>query len=364
MSQRTGLAPSTIAAIVRQLLSEQLIEETLPRVGRSGRGRPVARLTPLRPPGHLLGLDFGHAHITAAVASTDENVIVSRTVKWDVDASCANAMDRASELVKAVLDTAGVAESSVRSTVAGIPGPIDRTSGRIQSATILRGWTGMQPREELAARFGGDIRVANDSDLGAWAEHVRGAAVGVDNLVRVHASHGTGAGFVLGGALFSGGFGAAGEIGHTQVPGAADQCRCGQRGCLESVISVTEIRRQLSQAGFPDPGSAAPVTFADVAADPVAARILAEAGRHLGRVLADLCNALDPELLVIGGELATGGESVISGVRESLWRFSQPSVSSRLQVRSSPLGPDAQIIGALAIAGQIAAGQRPRGVSS
>ncbi|GAA3928258.1 ROK family transcriptional regulator [Actinomadura viridis] len=349
LSRRTGLAPSTVAGIVRGLLAEGLVHEH-EAADHAGRGRPSARLSPRRPPGHIVGIDFGHTHISAALATTAQEIVTEGRVRLDVDASAGNALDQAAILVAGLLDRAGVPAGSVRRTAAGIPGPINQRTGRIQSATILAGWAGVRPGRELGARLGDEVVIANDAELAALAEHTHGAGQNVSDLIYVKASHGIGAGLILAGRRYTGAYGASGEIGHTLVQEGGSQCRCGQRGCLESVVSIGEVWRQLTAAGLPSPDHPEDLSLDALVGDPVAARIVADAGRRLGRVLSDLCNALDPAMLVIGGELATGGDALLEGIRESLRRFAQPAISDRVQVRSSPLGHRAALVGALTLA--------------
>ncbi|MFF3440676.1 ROK family protein [Streptosporangium sp. NPDC002721] len=349
LSRRTGLAPSTVAGIVRDLLANEMVQEH-EAADHAGRGRPSSRLSPRRLPGYLVGIDFGHRHVSVALASTAQEIVAEGRVTLDVDASASNALDRAAVLVIDLLDRARVPAGSVRRTVAGIPGPINQATGKIQSATILAGWAGIRPRQELVARLGGEVVIANDAELAALAEHTHGAGRNVSDLVYVKASHGIGAGLILAGRRYAGAYGASGEIGHTLVQEGGTQCRCGQRGCLESVVSIAEVWRQLIAAGLP-PSERPDDLFLDALVhNPVVARIVTDAGRQLGRVLSDLCNALDPAMIIIGGELATAGEPLLEGVRESLRRFAQPAISDRVQIRSSTLGPRAALIGALTLA--------------
>jgi predicted NBD/HSP70 family sugar kinase len=349
LSRRTGLAPSTVAGIVRGLLVEGLVHEH-GAADHAGRGRPSSRLSPRRPPGHLVGIDFGHTHISAVLASTAQEIVAEGKVPLDVDASASNALDEAAVLVADLLDRAGVPAGSVLRTAAGIPGQINQATGQIQSATILAGWAGVRPRQELIARLGGEVVIANDAELAALAEHTHGAGRNVSDLIYVKASHGIGAGLILAGRRYTGAYGASGEIGHTLIQEGGTQCRCGQRGCLESVASIGEVWRQLIAVGLPPSERPDDLSLDALVGNPVVARIVADAGRRLGRVLSDLCNALDPAMLVIGGELATGGDPLLEGIRESLRRYAQPAISDRVQVHSSSLGPRAALVGALTLA--------------
>src|SRR5829696_6427740 len=329
----SGLSRSAVAAAVQRLVDDGLVVESL--AGSAGPGRPASLLRPRVPDGSLVGIDFGHTHVAVAVADADGRVLAERREELDVDAHAAEALDTAARLFDSQLRAAEVDRSAVRSVVAAIPGPLNR-SGRVQSATILSSWVDVAAADVLAERIGCEVHLGNDAELGALGELSFGA------------------GLVLGGRLYQGATGIAGEIGHTQLDGAGDQCRCGQRGCLETMISSPVVRRRLAVSGFDVAESAD--GLAAVVGDPVGARIITEAGRHLGRVLADICNCLNPARVVLGGQLGTAGEPFAAGVRESVGRFAQPAISAAVDIRPAELGVRAELMGTLARGMQIAAG--------
>src|SRR5215207_7433767 len=329
----SGLSRSAVAAAVQRLVDDGLVVESL--AGSAGPGRPASLLRPRVPDGSLVGIDFGHTHVAVAVADADGRVLAERREELDVDAHAAEALDTAARLFASELRAAEVDRSAVRAVVAAIPGPLNR-SGRVQSATILSSWVDVAAADVLAERIGCEVHL------------------GIDDLLYVKVSDGIGAGLVLGGRLYQGATGIAGEIGHTQLDDAGDQCRCGQRGCLETMISSPVVRRRLAVSGFDVAESAD--GLAAVVGDPVGARIITEAGRHLGRVLADICNCLNPARVVLGGQLGTAGEPFAAGVRESVGRFAQPAISAAVDIRPAELGVRAELMGTLARGMQIAAG--------
>ena len=352
LTRLSGLSRSAVAAAVQRLVEDGLVTESA--APPTGRGRPAALLRPRVPDGVLVGIDFGHDHVALAVADGHGQVLAERREQVDVDARSADALDAAARLFDGELRAAGVDRQAVRAVVAAIPGPLDARSGLVQSATILSSWAGMAPAETLSERLQCPVTLGNDADLGALGELSFGAGRGVADLLYIKASHGIGAGLVLGGRLYQGATGIAGEIGHTQIDRAGDQCRCGQRGCLEAMVSTAVVRRQLQVSGFTVAESA--WGLAEVARDPVGARVLTEAGRHLGRVVADICNCLNPGRVVLGGQLGAAGEPFAAGVRESVSRYAQPAISAAAEIRPAELGPRAELMGTLARGMQIAAG--------
>jgi predicted NBD/HSP70 family sugar kinase len=247
-----------------------------------------------------------------------------------------------------MLETAKVDRERVIGVGAGLASPIDHTTGTLGSPTILPSWAGMQPAEELSRRLSLPVDVDNDANLGARAELAFGAGRGVGDFVYVSMRGGIGAGLVLGGRLHVGSAGFAGEIGHVAVESSGALCRCGNRGCLETVASSNALVSAFGSAH----GST--ITVDDLIAlvrsgDVSATRVVHDAGRAVGRVLADLCSHLNPAAIILGGDLAAAGKPVLEGIRESIDRYAVPPTAESVEVVSGVLGERAQLLGALAL---------------
>jgi predicted NBD/HSP70 family sugar kinase len=140
----------------------------------------------------------------------------------------------------------------------------------------------------------------------------------------------------------------AGELGHVQVRPDGAVCRCGNRGCLESVAGSGALLALLRAAHGDDlslPGLHALVAEGDLGAW----RVVNDAGLAIGRVLADVCNALNPAAIVVGGELSPAGEPLLRGIRDAIDRFAQPGAAHAVEVRPGVLGDRAEVLGALAL---------------
>jgi predicted NBD/HSP70 family sugar kinase len=163
-------------------------------------------------------------------------------------------------------------------------------------------------------------------------------------------SEGVGAGLILDGQLFHGGrAGTAGEIGHTTVDEYGAVCRCGNRGCLETLVAARAVTSLL------EPVRGAELTIAEVVdraehGDAACRRVLGDTGRQTGVALANLCNLLNPERVVIGGELALAGELLLEPMRELVRRYAIPSAVATLDLVLGSLGPNAHVLGAVALA--------------
>ena len=356
LSRLTGLSRSAVAHAVAALLAEGLITERAPGGSHAGqRGRPAGLLTPSRPPGHVVGIDFGHAHVGVAIADTAGAVLAESRLGADVDHRAGEVLDTSARMTRDLLSQAGVPLGQVVAVVAGIPGPLDPRTRALRPPAILAAWAGRDAGHELASRLGLPVEVANDADLGALGELRYGAGRGRQDFVYVKASHGVGAGLVLGGRIYRGAAGIAGEIGHTSLPDATEWCRCGNRGCLETVVSLGPLRHRLARIGIPPAADGAGWPVIRLQENALAVRVLAEAGRILGRALADLCNCLNPEAVILGGEIGTAGPPLVAGVRESIDRYAQPAAAEAVQVLAAGLGARSEVMGAVALAaGQVA----------
>lgn len=347
----TGLSRSAIATAVQDLLDERLVrEDVIDPGGRgAGRGRPSALLLPARADGHVVGIDFGHTHVSVALADAAGKVLAEQRTDVDVDSHARAALDVAAGMASRLLGQARLSHDDVRCVAAGIPAPIDRHTGEIGSSSIMSDWVGLKPERELSELLGWRVVVGNDADMGAQGELRFGAGRGLRDLVYVKVSDGLGASLVLDGMPYGGSAGLAGEIGHTQVGGGEGPwCRCGNRGCLETLVSATIVHDLVREAPMAVRDPQFPLR--EVVEHPPVARFVGEAGRALGRVLADLCNWLNPSAIILGGELGTAGERFVDGVRESIGRYAQPKSVQSLQVRCAQLGLRSELLGGIAVA--------------
>jgi len=344
LSAFLGLSRSAGASIVSDLIDEGLLREgalaaTDRRLGRSSTG-----IYPAMPSGAVLALDFGHRHVAVALADLEGKLLGKYRALFDVDHNAIGAVDHACQLVRSLLEDARTDIKSVSATVASIPGPIDSRTGIVRSPTILSGWIGLDPAKEIGRRIGTDVTVFNDANLGAWGERVYGAGRDFRDFVYVKASDGIGAGLVIAGEIYDGSDGLSGEIGHTLVDSENTLCRCGNSGCIEVIASSSAVRARLM---FTHPAVTAEQPLASLT-DPVSERIFSDAGRSLGRIVADMCNLLNPSAVIIGGELGEVGEPFVAGIREMIDRIAQPATASSVRVLSASLGRDAELMGAVA----------------
>jgi predicted NBD/HSP70 family sugar kinase len=348
LARMTGLSRSTVTTLVSDLQGRGLIvEQADARIEPTGRGRPPVFLRLDAAAGAALGVDFGHRHVRVAVADLSSTVLAERFVEMDVDDVPEEALDAAAELAAEVLAEAGIPRSRVIGTGMALSAPIDRHKGVVGS-TVLPSWAGIQAGEELSRRLEVPVELDNDANLGALAEVSFGAGRGLADIVYVMMSSGLGAGLVLGGRLYHGASGIAGELGHIQAQPEGAMCRCGSRGCLETVASTGALLSLLR----PTHGSDLTLHgLLDLVAegDLGALRVVNDAGRAVGRAVADLCNYLNPAAIVVGGDLSPAGDPLLDGVREEIDRYALRGAAQAVEVRAGVLGERAEVLGALAV---------------
>lgn len=344
IARTTGLSAATVSNIVRELKDGGTVEVTPTSAG----GRRARSVALSGDAGIVVGVDFGHAHLRVAVGNLAHQVLAEETEPLDVDASAAQGMDRAEQLVGRLIEVSGIDPAKVVGVGLGVPGPIDVATGTLGSTAILPGWAGANPRDDLAARLGVPVYVDNDANLGALGELVWGSGRGVADLAYIKVASGVGAGLVISGQIYRGPGGTAGEIGHITLDESGPVCRCGNRGCLETFTAARYVLPLLHSSHGPDLTMERMVALAQDG-DPGCRRVIADVGRHVGSGVANLCNLLNPSRVVLGGDLADAGDLVLDPIRDSVARYAIPSAARQLSVLPGALGSRAEVLGALAL---------------
>ncbi|MEV8627798.1 ROK family transcriptional regulator [Streptomyces sp. NBC_01268] len=344
IARATGLSAATVSNIVRELKDGGTVEVTPTSAG----GRRARSVSLSGDAGIVIGVDFGHTHLRVAVGNLAHQVLAEEAEPLDVDASAAEGFDRAEQLVTRLIAATGIGRDKVVGVGLGVPGPIDVSSGTLGSTSILPGWSGINPADELSARLGVPVHVDNDANLGALGELVWGSGRGVKDLAYIKVASGVGAGLVIDGRVYRGPGGTAGEIGHITLDESGPVCRCGNRGCLETFTAARYVLPLLQSSHGPDLTMERVVQLAREG-DPGCRRVIADVGRHIGSGIANLCNLLNPSRVILGGDLAEAGELVLAPIRDSVSRYAIPSAARQLSLAQGALGGRAEVLGALAL---------------
>jgi len=344
ISRYTGLSTATVSNIVKSMAESGLIS-TSPTTS-SGRRALSVRLN-----GNgaiAAGIDFGRSHVRVVLASLGYRVVAERAIPLPLGHKASEGIQAASDLLTKLMIEAGIQRSSIIGAGVGIPGPIDRRSGTVIQGAILPEWVGIPILERLADTLNFPVYADNDANLGALAQVTWGPHGAVSNLMFLKIGSGIGAGLILNGAPYYGNIGVTGEIGHATISEHGLICRCGNRGCLETVAS-TAIMIELLSRGAPAPITVDDIVRRALARDAATLRVIDDAGVAVGRAVANVANLINPEVIVVGGPLAELGDALLTPIRRGLLRHAVPVVGESTQLAMSSLGDRAEALGAAAL---------------
>jgi predicted NBD/HSP70 family sugar kinase len=351
IARRTGLSRGTVSTVTDQLVHAHLIREhDAPEDAQRPRatGRPPTLLSLVPAAAFAIGIDIGHEHVRTTICDLAGEPVADEWSRARVDDAPAETLDVAHELVRRALRDAAVSPERLLGAGMGLAAPINEHTGEVRADGILPGWHGFAPAAEMEDRLGVSVQLANDADMGALGEKVFGAGRGVDDMAYIRLSAGVGAGLILSGQPYRGGYGMAGEIGHVCVDPGGPICRCGNRGCLETVASPVAVSRLLEHV-VDQPLTPERLLELVAADDRGASRAVADAGAAVGMVVSWIVNVLNPELVVIGGELAAAGDVLLDPIRASINRHSVAGAAADVRVTTGVLGDRAAVLGAAAL---------------
>ena len=230
-----------------------------------------------------------------------------------------------------------------------VPGSVRESDGFVRFAPNL-GWTDEPFTALLAEELGLPVMTANDADLGVRAEHLRGAAVGAEDVAYLSGSVGIGGGFFVGGLPLRGAIGFAGEVGHVMVDSNGERCRCGAIGCLETKVGENHLLTDAGRLPGGGPAAVAEVIAAADGGDQRARDAVDHAAHWLGVGLRPVFALFNPQIVVLGGLLSQVWKARREIVLDGLDPNSLISARDVLDIRPSKLGDDASLIGAAELA--------------
>lgn len=336
-------------------MSEGLIAEV--GVGRSRGGKPPILVSIVNDARRLVAVDLAERDFRGAVINMRGEIrhridqrIDGRTGDAAVSALC--------DLIDRLMPLAG---GQVLGIGVGTPGLVDPRRGVVRDAFVL-GWDSLGLGGQLRERYGIPVQIANDSQAAALAEFTFGGPAASPHLLVVKMSRGIGIGIILNRQLhFGDGFG-AGELGHVVFDESGELCRCGHRGCLETLTGSEAILRAAQAAARNDPGSAlarfaeAPgeididaVAAAVAAGDGALGSLIAEVGRYIGRALAGLVGLLNIHRIVLAGSVACFGRVLIDPILREIRQRALPPLAEATTVGTTKLGNDIVLLGAAAL---------------
>ncbi|MGW4488507.1 ROK family protein [Amycolatopsis sp. NPDC004368] len=343
LQQQTGLSRSTVQQRLKPLFDRGYLRAHGTEDSTGGRPSVLLEFTDA---GVVLVADLDTADARLAVVDLDGHRLAEERTALEVAAGPVQVLDALDARFRALLAQTGRPPAQVRGIGVGVPGPVEFETGTVRQPPIMPGWDGYSIAEDLSGRWAVPVVVDNDANIMALGEHTQQYPES-SPLVLVKVSAGIGSGLVFNGGLLRGVDGGAGDIGHIRLPGHDDAvCMCGSRGCLAAVASGGALARRLTERGVPTRSSRELATHL-AAGRPEAVELAREAGRLVGEVLTTVVCMVNPEVLVIAGDLAD--THFVTGVREVIYQKALPRATRHLQVAGSALGDFAGLYGAQAL---------------
>lgn len=339
----TGLNRSTVAGLVDELVARGVV--SLGRaVSRGAPGRPSPLIAPRGDRVVVLALDIAVDSLAAALVGVGGEVLARlRVERHRAPASPDETTDTVVGLGRELLDERGP-EIHLLAVGVSIVGVVRTGDGVVRVAPNL-GWRDVPLATDVGTRLGVDapVRVGNDGDLGALAEHRRGAGVGRPSLLYLSGEVGIGGGVLAGGRPLGGLGGSAGEVGHMLVNPRGRPCRCGATGCWETEAAEAALLRRAHR-----PETGGPQAVRAVLADAAAGRRRATAAveataRWLGLGIGSLANVLDPDRIVLGSVFAALHHQAADVIADAA---ASQAISDHLDIVAAELGDDAPLLGA------------------
>ncbi len=358
LGDAVDLSRTKVSMEVDRLIELNLVEDVGLAASRGGRRPQVVALSRAI---SFVGVDIGATSIDVGVADGELRLLGTASAVADVRDGPQIVMDQVVELVGKLranglaLDITGVG--------VGVPGPVSQREGAAVSPPIMPGWSHFPVRDVLGAVLGAPVMVDNDVNIMALGELHAGTARSLEDVLVVKIGTGIGCGIIVGGQIYRGVTGSAGDIGHIQVDEAGPVCSCGNIGCLEAVFSGAALARDadaLARSGRSpvlaeilerrvaagEQLTALDVGVAAAAGDAAAVALIRQGGQSLGRVLASLVSFFNPGLVVIGGGVAGLGHALLAEIRSVVYRRSLPLATGNLPIVLAELGDTAGVVGA------------------
>lgn len=404
LAQLTGLSTTTITNIIALLLDQGVVAETgkegaaeqIEANGRLGVGRPPTLLSIAPNARYAAGLHFGVDTIRAGVTDLFGRLQSFQMLPHPTDIAPDELLEQAARLISTTIAQANINPAALVGVGVGASGLVDPGTGVNVLAPNL-GWRNVPMRTFFTQRLKLPVYVDNNVRAMALAEAMFGAGRGVNTLAFVYSRVGVGAGFVVGGEVYRGSRAGAGEIGHTtMIPAGGAPCRCGNTGCLETLVSEPEIVRQarVLAARAPDSilaaelmkderrrtndaraagacdlrpsscvGEASEFGADEVLDTPIervfaAARagdretqtLLDERAMYMGTALANLVTLINPDTIVLGGLFAAGADLMLQRVEETMRRRAFAGLGNAVTLRVTEFGRNVGVVGAAALA--------------
>lgn len=308
---------------------------------------------------YYLGIDIGGTNIRLGIVDGKGKVLTRYRIPTLKEQGKNKVITRLLRAIEFIIKKSAY---PVKGIGIGCPGPLDNRKGIVLSPPNLPDWKGVHLKKIVERRFRLPVAVENDANLIGLGENWRGAGKNVSSMVLLTLGTGIGSALILGKRLWSGSRGFASEFGHVSIDLSGPRCGCGNRGCIEVYASATAVVRRMKQSlrrgqvskafkSTKDNITASAIYLAAKKGDRLSRRIVDETGLYLGAAVANIVNALNPEMIVISGGMAKAGKPLLDKIKEVVRDRALKESARGLKIVAGRLGEDAGIIGAVKFLG-------------
>lgn len=358
ISKLTGLNPATVSSNTANLMEIGLVRET--GIGASSGGRKPL-LIEINPDSYfVIGVDMGTTDVATGIASLEGRILHKVTLPFGDCTEPEQILDIIAQSIRQVLAASGLTAEQLLGIGMGIHGLVDPDKGISLFAPAFQ-WEDIPVADYFVEQFGLPVSIDNDARAMALGEKWFGQATQVSNLVFLNIGTGIGSGIYVNGELIRGAHFGAGEIGHIRIATHQEvPCFCGKSDCLSTAASGPAIERIAQTAAARGEaaqllelagGEISAITGevihqAALAGDAFSIGLLDSAGRHIGDALSMMINLLNPEMVLVGGGVANGGEFIFNGMREEIAGRAMQHNIEHIHIGPAGLGDDCGMIGA------------------
>jgi len=342
LAKMAGVTRATIGNIVLGLVSSGLVEEieAPERSGRVGKpGRPLW----FGPNAGLSGAVSLEADRVQGALVNARGDIIEESVEAIHDAADRDAIVEA--VVRALTKVLPSPASEVLGVGIAVPGVCDTATGSVFGSGQLPGLRGKKLAQTVETRFGRRVLIDNDSRAQALGEKWFGKGRQVQTFASVQTGHGIGVGLVVGGVVLRGPHGEAGEAGHTSVVMDGELCRCGLRGCWETIATLEWLRTEGARRGIKGAAKLDAKTLVE-REDEASRELLERYAANIAIGLANLAHVLRPALFVLHGDAVGGGEAFCALIERETKARVLPHIKASIEVVASDLDARAGLLGA------------------
>lgn len=368
LAKKTNLSNTTITNLISELIKQGIVVEGEDSVLEQGELRPVGRPRTsirLQPNArYVVGIHIGVGIFRVAVANLQAELLHNQQQQFDIESPADQVLRKIASLVQSVIKRSKVERSLILGVGIGASGLVDYSTGINLIAPNL-GWHDVPLRDYFQKALHLPVFADNNVRAMAIAETYFGAGRGVDSLAFVYGRVGVGAGLISRGQVFRGSISGAGEIGHTpMLLHGGESCRCGNNGCLETLVSEPAIMRWAENMARVNPrGILAQMMLQRQDLTPIervftAARqgdgevraMLEERAYYLGVAMSGLVNLFNPELILFGGIFAQGQDIFLEPTIRTVQQMAFGGLGKRVSMQAASFGWRAGVVGAAALA--------------